>query len=73
MKECVFLLKNKYFKQIYCSPSSTRTLNIQQNNVNGWQNLENYRKLSKTMKNTQNPKKQYWKNNEKTTQNIENK
>ena len=48
--------------------------NIQQHNVNGWQNLENYRKSKKnTMKNTKNPKEQRWKNNEKTTQNTDKK
>ena len=46
--------------------------NIQQNNVNGWQSLENYRKLSKTMKNTK-PEGTTLKKQWKTPQNIENK
>ena len=45
---------------------------IQQNNVNGWQNLENYRTSKKHNGNIKTRRNNIEKNNEKTTQNIEN-
>ena len=45
--------------------------NMQQNNVNGWQNLEDYWKIKKHNGNITTRRNNIEKNNEKTTQHIE--